>query len=161
LPCRTGDHSTERCAEYTCVIFHLQSGSHDSIYTMQFRTIRTALDHEGVVTHLWDLAPHSRGIWFYRSCNNPLRLHWTHNSGGYFEHNLEDADERRLTHCEYRSITQDKSVSTFDQAVNALMERDDIYATAPSKKDYFCVLCQHEDYGIRCCPECGQHMRKK
>lgn len=47
---------------------------------------------------------------------------------------MEDADERRLTHCEYRSITQDKSVSTFDQAVNALMERDDIYATAPSKR---------------------------
>jgi hypothetical protein len=100
---------------------------------MQFRTIRTALDHDGEVTYIRDLTPRSRGIWFCRSCNNPLRLHWTHDSG-YFKHDQEDADECRLTHCEYRIITQDKPVSTFDQAVNALMECDDVYTTAPSKR---------------------------
>lgn len=40
---------------------------------MQFRTIRTTLDHEGEVTRIRDLTPRSRGLWFYRSCNNPLR----------------------------------------------------------------------------------------
>lgn len=125
---------------------------------MQFRTIRTALDREGEVTYILDLTPRSRGIWFCRSCNNPLRLHWTHDSGGYFEHDLEDADERRLTHCAYRIIVRDKPVSAFDLAVNALIERDDVSVTVTSEKDYFCVLCQREYYGHRCCPECGQHI---
>lgn len=78
---------------------------------MQFRTIRTALDHEGEVTYIRDLTPRSRGLWFCRSCNNPLRLHWTHDNGGYFEHDLEDANERRLTHCAYQIIARDKPVS--------------------------------------------------
>ncbi|WP_448622505.1 putative zinc ribbon protein [Dickeya fangzhongdai] len=38
------------------------------------------------------------------------------------------------------------------------MECDDVYTTAPSKKNYFCVLCQHEYYGFRCCPACKQHI---
>ncbi|WP_444546549.1 putative zinc ribbon protein [Citrobacter braakii] len=38
------------------------------------------------------------------------------------------------------------------------MERDDVYATTPSKKDYFYVLCQREYYGLRCCPACKQHI---
>lgn len=63
---------------------------------MQFRTIRNALDHEGEVTYIRDLTPRSRGLWFCRSCNNLMRLHWTHDNGGYFEHDLEDADERRF-----------------------------------------------------------------
>ncbi|ERM08567.1 hypothetical protein L584_21605 [Pantoea agglomerans Tx10] len=42
--------------------------------------------------------------------------------------------------------------------MNALMECGDVYTTAPSKKDYFCVLCQHEYYGFRCCPACKQHI---
>ena len=109
---------------------------------MQFRTIRTALDHKGEVTYIRDLSPCSRGLWYCRSCNNPLRLHWTHDSGGYFEHDLEDADERRLTHCEYQIIVQVKPVSAFEQAVNALMQCDDSASTVPSKKNYFCVLCQ-------------------
>lgn len=125
---------------------------------MQFRTIRTAFDHEGEVIRIRDLTPRSRGLWFCRSCNNPLRLHWTHDSGGYFEHDLEEAEELRLTHCAYRIITLDKPVSAFDQAVNALMERDYALSTEPSEKDYFCVLCQHEYYGIRCCPKCRQHI---
>ncbi|MEQ4796790.1 putative zinc ribbon protein [Enterobacter cloacae] len=49
-------------------------------------------------------------------------------------------------------------ISAFDQAVNALMERDDVSITAPSDRDYFCILCQREYYGIRCCPACGQHI---
>ncbi|MFB4597863.1 zinc-ribbon domain-containing protein [Enterobacter cloacae] len=85
-------------------------------------------------------------------------MHWTHDSGGYFEHDREDADERRLTHCAYRIIARDKPISAFDQAVNALRERDDVSVTAPSDRDYFCVLCQREYYGIRCCPACGQHI---
>ncbi|KFC06273.1 hypothetical protein GTGU_02794 [Trabulsiella guamensis ATCC 49490] len=125
---------------------------------MQFRTIRTALDHEGEVIHTRDLTPRSRGRWYCRSCNNPLRLHWTHDCGGYFEHDLEESEERGLKHCAYRVISQDKPVSAFDQAVNALMERDDAHATEPSKKDYFCVLCQREYYGLRCCPVCRQHI---
>lgn len=125
---------------------------------MQFRTMRTALNQEGEVTYIRDLTPRSRGLWFCRSCSNPLRLHWTHDSGGYFEHDQEDADERRLTHCAYRIIARDKPVSAFDQAVNAMMERDDVSVTAPSDRDYFCVLCQREYYGIRCCPACGQHI---
>ncbi|MDH1610859.1 putative zinc ribbon protein [Klebsiella aerogenes] len=125
---------------------------------MQCHTIRTAIDHEGEVTHIRDLTPRSWGLWFCRSCNNTLRLHWTHDSGGYFEHDLEDADERRLTHCTYRIIARDKPVSAFDVAVNALMERDDVSVTAPSEKDYFCVLCQRKYYGHRCCPECGQYI---
>ncbi|WP_324030788.1 putative zinc ribbon protein [Pantoea sp. JZ2] len=32
---------------------------------------------------------------------------------------------------------------------------------APSDRDYFCVLCQREYYGHRCCPECGQHIYSK
>lgn len=120
---------------------------------MQFRTIRTALNQEGEVTYIRDLTPRSKGLWFCRSCSNPLRLHC-----GYFEHDQEDADERRLTHCAYRIIARDKPVSAFDQAVNALMERDDVSVTAPSDRDYFCVLCQREYYGIRCCPACGQHI---
>jgi Protein of unknown function (DUF3279). len=125
---------------------------------MQFRTIRTALDHEGEVTYIRDLTPRSRGLWFCRSCNNHLRLHWTHESGGYFEHDLEDADERSLMRCEYRVISQDKPISAFEQAVNAMLERDDSVSTEPSKKDYFCVLCQYEYYGFRCCPVCKQHI---
>ncbi|MDT8885882.1 putative zinc ribbon protein [Klebsiella aerogenes] len=125
---------------------------------MQFRTIRTALDQEGEVTYIRDLTPRSRGLWFCRSCNNPLRLHWTHDNGGYFEHDLEDADERILMRCEYRVISQDKPISAFEQAVNALMERDDSVSTEPSKKDYLCVLCQYEYYGFRCCPACKQHI---
>lgn len=124
---------------------------------MQFRTLRTALDHEGEVIHTRGLTPRSRGLWFCRSCNNPLRLHWTHDCGGYFEHDLEEAEEHRLKHCAYRIMSRDKPVSAFDQAVNALMERDDVFVTAPSEKDYFCVLCQREYYGPRCCPECRQH----
>ncbi|MGY9394118.1 hypothetical protein [Citrobacter freundii] len=31
-------------------------------------------------------------------------MHWTHDSGGYFEHELEDADECRLTYCAYQSM---------------------------------------------------------
>ncbi|MGY9364624.1 putative zinc ribbon protein [Citrobacter portucalensis] len=38
------------------------------------------------------------------------------------------------------------------------MERDDVYATTPSKKDYFYVLCQREYYDLRCCPACKQHI---
>ncbi|VTP63209.1 Uncharacterised protein [Leclercia adecarboxylata] len=40
---------------------------------MQFRTIRTALDHKGQVAHTRNLSPRSRGAWYCRSCNNPLR----------------------------------------------------------------------------------------
>lgn len=84
---------------------------------------------------------------------------YVHAAGsGYFEYDLEDADERRLTHCEYQIIAQDKPVSTFDQALTALMVRDDTPSTDPSKKGYFCVLCQREYYGIRCCPHSGQHI---
>ncbi|HCM7227279.1 putative zinc ribbon protein [Citrobacter sedlakii] len=125
---------------------------------MQFRTIRTALDHEGEVTYIRDLTLRSRGRWFCRSCNNPLRLHWTHDNSGYFVHDQEDADECRLTHCAYRIIARDKPVSAFAQAVNTLMERDDVPVIAPSEKDYFCVLCQSEYYGFRCCPACKQHI---
>lgn len=125
---------------------------------MQFRTIRTALDHEGEVTYIRDLTPRSRGLWFCRSCNNPLHLHWTHDSGRYFEHDLEEAEEFRLMHCEYRVFSQDKPVSAFDQAVNSLMAREDVHSKGPSKEDYFCVLCEYKYYGHRCCPECGQHI---
>ncbi|HCM9268849.1 TPA: hypothetical protein N5L33_004806 [Enterobacter cloacae subsp. cloacae] len=125
---------------------------------MQFRTIRTALDHEGEVTYIRDLTPRSRGLWFCRSCNNPLRLHWTHDSGGYFEHDQEDAEKIRLTHCEYQIIVLDKPVSAFEQAVNVLMERDDLYDNETSKKDFFCILCQREYYGLRYCPTCKQHI---
>jgi hypothetical protein len=38
---------------------------------MQFRTIRTALDHEGEVTYIRDLTPRSRGPWFCRSATIP------------------------------------------------------------------------------------------
>ncbi|EHR0267456.1 hypothetical protein KS672_004453, partial [Escherichia coli] len=57
-----------------------------------------------------------------------------------------------------QAIPQEKPVSAFEQAVNALMERDDTPSTGPSKKDYFRVLCQREYYGLRCCPECRQHI---
>ncbi|EMT6396763.1 MULTISPECIES: putative zinc ribbon protein [Klebsiella] len=125
---------------------------------MQFRTIRTALDHKGQVAHTRNLSPRSRGAWYCRSCNNPLRLHWTHDCGGYFEHHLEEAEVHRLMHCEYRVISQYKPISAFEQAVKALIERDDVSVIAPSEKDYFCVLCQRDYHGQRCCPECGEHI---
>ncbi|WP_234009371.1 zinc-ribbon domain-containing protein [Cronobacter sakazakii] len=129
-----------------------------TIHNMQFRIIRTALNHMGKVIHARDLTPRSRERWYCCSCNNPLRLRWTHDSGGYFEHDLEEAEELKLRQCEYQAIPQEKPVSAFEQAVNALMERDDTPSTGPSKKDYFCVLCQREYYGFRCCPECRQHI---
>lgn len=129
-----------------------------TIYAMEFRIIRTALDYEGKVINIRDLSPRSRGLWYCRSCNNPLRLSWTHDRGGYFEHDREESEELRLKHCAYQVIPQVKPVSAFDQAVNALMERDDACSTESAKKDYFCVLCQREYYGLRCCPECQQHI---
>ncbi|MGQ7805942.1 putative zinc ribbon protein [Hafnia alvei] len=42
--------------------------------------------------------------------------------------------------------------------MNALIERNDLYATTPSKKDYFYVLCHREYYGLRCCPARRQHI---
>lgn len=125
---------------------------------MQFRTIRTAFDHQSHVVHASKLSPRSRGTWFCCSCRSALRLCWTHDNGGFFEHDLEDAEELRLKHCAYRVISQDKPVSAFDQAVNALMKRDDAPSTVLLRTDYFCVLCQREYYGLRCCPECGQHI---
>lgn len=71
---------------------------------------------------------------------------------------MEDADERNLMRCEYRVISQDKPISAFVQAVNAMLERDDSASAEPSKKYYFCVLCQYEYYGFRCCPACKQHI---
>ncbi|MCX3187431.1 putative zinc ribbon protein [Escherichia coli] len=96
-----------------------------TIHNMQFRIIRTALNHMGKVIHTRDLTPRSRERWYCCSCNNPLRLRWTHDSGGYFEHDLEEAEELKLRQCEYQAIPQEKPVSAFEQAVNALMERDD------------------------------------
>ncbi|WP_422114491.1 hypothetical protein KIM49_00525 [Escherichia coli] len=93
-----------------------------TIHNMQFRIIRTALNHMGKVIHTRDLTPRSRERWYCCSCNNPLRLRWTHDSGGYFEHDLEEAEELKLRQCEYQAIPQEKPVSAFEQAVNALME---------------------------------------
>ncbi|EBI1834317.1 hypothetical protein FK088_18730 [Salmonella enterica] len=59
----------------------MPSGNHDRIYTKQFCTIRTSLDHKGEITHTRDLNPRSRGLWYCRSCNNPLQIHWMHDSG--------------------------------------------------------------------------------
>ncbi|WP_252150570.1 zinc-ribbon domain-containing protein [Escherichia coli] len=41
------------------------------------------------------------------------------------------------------------------------LSKSSIYSTKPYrslKKDYFRVLCQREYYGLRCCPECRQHI---
>lgn len=63
-----------------------------------------------------------------------MRLHWTYDSGSYFEHDLEDADERRLMRCDYQVISQDKPIAAFEQAVNALLEREGSVSPEPSKK---------------------------
>lgn len=125
---------------------------------MQFRTIRTALNYEGKVIRIEDLTPCSRGVWYCYSCKNPLRLRWTHDNGGYFVHDLEEAEESTLKHCEYQQSPLNKPTSAFNQAVNNHLARNEKLPRVLPPKDYFCVLCQHQYYGPRCCPKCKQYI---
>lgn len=121
---------------------------------MQFRTIRTAFDHEGNVVRVNELTPRSRGSWFCRSCRSVLRLCWTHDNGGYFEHDLEVAENAILKHCEYLLTSSSSPPSLFTQAVSEIVQRTEPFPKVPSSKDYFCVLCDHAYYGLRKCPCC-------
>ncbi|AYW90037.1 hypothetical protein EGX47_00930 [Yersinia pseudotuberculosis] len=121
---------------------------------MQFRTIRTAFDHESNVVHASKLSPHSRATWLCRSCRSALRLCRTHDNGGYFEHDLEYAENVILKHCEYLLTTLVKPPSMFILAVCEILQRAESLPKTLSYKDYICVLCNHAYYGLRKCPCC-------
>ncbi|WP_148244422.1 putative zinc ribbon protein [Enterobacter asburiae] len=125
---------------------------------MQFRTIRTAFDHEDNIVRASELTPRSRGTWLCRSCRSALRLCWRHDNGGYFEHDLEVAENIILKHCEYLITSSPPPPSPFTQAVSEILQRTESKPKKPSSRDYVCVLCQYEYHGSRQCPGCGEHI---
>ncbi|AJJ07013.1 hypothetical protein [Yersinia pseudotuberculosis] len=103
---------------------------------MQFRTIRTAFDHESNVVRASKLSPHSRATWLCRSCRSTLRLCWTHDNGGYFEHGLEPAENVILKHCEYLLTPSGKPPSMFTLAICEILQRAESLPKTLSYKDY-------------------------
>lgn len=123
---------------------------------MQFRKIRSACLADGYLVRAQDLTLRSRGPWYCKSCGNPLRLYWTHTEGSYFEHDLELAEDARLSPCEYLQASSPKSPSPSAQAVHDILQRDNTMLGRPTDQYYWCVHCEYEYYGPKTCPNCEE-----
>ncbi|WP_337264901.1 MULTISPECIES: putative zinc ribbon protein [unclassified Serratia (in: enterobacteria)] len=123
---------------------------------MQFQKIDVGRTEGGQSVKAKDLSLKLREQYFCQSCGNPLHLYWTHTAGRYFEHHLEQAEEKTLAHCQYLlSPSQPQKPPTpFEQAVYDTLNLDNPFLGFPQPQRFHCVMCNHDYDGLKICPLC-------
>ncbi|WP_447887383.1 putative zinc ribbon protein [Serratia fonticola] len=125
---------------------------------MQFKKITTSSTGEGTVVSADDLSLNPLAHYHCISCGNPLRLHLTHKAGRYFEHDLEQGATEALETCAFLLSPSNpppiKPLTPFAQAVQENRQRDDDTLGFPALQHYFCVRCERDYYGKKCCLYC-------
>ncbi|WP_025122866.1 MULTISPECIES: putative zinc ribbon protein [unclassified Serratia (in: enterobacteria)] len=126
---------------------------------MQFKKITTGSTGDGSTVSTDNLSLNPQIPYHCTSCGNPLRLHSTHTAGRYFEHDLEHCSFHTLDMCKYllpsSHAQPTRPLTPFAQAVQENIQRDDDTLGFPGLQHYFCVMCDCDYYGKKCCLYCG------
>lgn len=128
---------------------------------MQFTKIMTGCTGDGGTVSADDLSLNPQAAYHCPSCGNPLQLHLTHTAGRYFEHDLEQSTTETLETCAFLLSPSNpppvKSLTPFQQVLDENRKRNNDMVGFPGVKHYFCVMCERDYHGKKCCLHCDDY----